>query len=74
MFSFLDRIEAIRQADYLPTEQDILYCRKKTTVITKVEFSMKLPKMYGGGSKRFWMFDVGGQRSYRRKWIHVCYR
>ncbi|GLV36312.1 G protein alpha f subunit [Carabus blaptoides fortunei] len=68
---FLQKINEIRQPNYLPTEQDILYCRKKTTVITKVEFTMKAPKSYGGGSQKFWMFDVGGQRGYRRKWIQV---
>ncbi|CAB3371828.1 Hypothetical predicted protein [Cloeon dipterum] len=68
---FLDKFETIRRHDYIPSDQDILYCRKKTTGIQKVEFTVKIPKKYGGGSQDFWMFDVGGQRGERRKWIQV---
>nr|CAD7197012.1 unnamed protein product [Timema douglasi] len=34
---------------------------------------MKVPKTYGGGTQEFWMFDVGGQRGERCKWIQVKY-
>jgi hypothetical protein len=48
--------------------QHILHCRKKTTGIQKIEFTFKAP---------IWMFDVGGQRGERRKWlpvmIHSCF-
>lgn len=66
---FLDRIKEVRTPDYRPSDQDILHCRKKTTGIHKIEFTMKVPKNYGGGSVEFWMFDVGGQRGERRKWL-----
>lgn len=42
--------------------QDILRTRVKTTGIVKIEFEFK--------STMFHMFDVGGQRSERKKWIH----
>ncbi|KAG5877840.1 hypothetical protein JTB14_036975 [Gonioctena quinquepunctata] len=68
---FLNRIDVIRRFDYVPTLQDILYCRVKTTSINKIEFDVPVPKKYGGGTAEFWMFDVGGQRGERRKWIKV---
>ncbi|XP_054710824.1 guanine nucleotide-binding protein G(olf) subunit alpha-like [Uloborus diversus] len=68
---FLDKVDAIRKDDYSPTDQDILHCRKRTTEIQKIEFQVKVPKKYGGGTQNFWMFDVGGQRGERRKWIQV---
>ncbi|KAF8839840.1 guanine nucleotide binding protein, alpha subunit [Paxillus ammoniavirescens] len=56
--------EAIRigSPDYLPTEPDILRARAKTTGITETRFTM--------GQLQIHMFDVGGQRSERKKWIH----
>ncbi|PSN36365.1 hypothetical protein C0J52_22876 [Blattella germanica] len=66
---FLDRLEEVRKPSYRPTDQDILYSRKKTTGIQKIEFEMKVSKKFGGGNVDFWMFDVGGQRSERRKWL-----
>ena len=54
--------------------QDILYSRRTTTDIQKIEFTMKIPRKYGGGSQNFWMFDVGGQKGARKKWIQVRLR
>ncbi|XP_076330383.1 guanine nucleotide-binding protein G(s) subunit alpha-like isoform X2 [Tachypleus tridentatus] len=68
---FLDKVDEIRSPDYKPSDQDILCCRKKTCDIQKIEFEVEIPKKYGGGSQLFWMFDVGGQRGERRKWIQV---
>ncbi|OZC12648.1 guanine nucleotide-binding protein G(s) subunit alpha isoforms short family protein, partial [Onchocerca flexuosa] len=60
-FSFLDKIGDIRQNDYNPSEQDILRCRVMTTGIFETKFEVD--------KVRFHMFDVGGQRDERRKWI-----
>ncbi|XP_046986569.1 guanine nucleotide-binding protein G(f) subunit alpha [Schistocerca americana] len=68
---FLDQLETLKRPDYVPSDQDILRSRKTTTEIQKIEFSLKIPKRYGGGSQTFWMFDVGGQRGARKKWIQV---
>uniref|UniRef100_T1J0Q7 Guanine nucleotide-binding protein G(s) subunit alpha n=1 Tax=Strigamia maritima TaxID=126957 RepID=T1J0Q7_STRMM len=68
---FLQKIDTIRKPDFIPSDQDILQSRKRTPDINKVEFSMKIPKQYGGGMQLFWMFDVGGQRGERKKWIQV---
>ncbi|KAH7920555.1 guanine nucleotide binding protein, alpha subunit [Leucogyrophana mollusca] len=47
---------------YQPTERDVLRTRRKTTGITETRFEI--------GHLSIHMFDVGGQRSERRKWIH----
>ncbi|CAG5053210.1 unnamed protein product [Parnassius apollo] len=68
---FLDRIDLIGKEDYVPSDADILRCRRKTTGIQKIEFKVKVPKSVHGGTQEFWMFDVGGQRGERKKWIQV---
>lgn len=50
------------QPDYTPTDQDIVRCRAKTTGIIETTFHI--------GPLTYRMFDVGGQRSERKKWIH----
>ncbi|CAG8905712.1 unnamed protein product [Penicillium salamii] len=59
---YFDSIERIAQPDYLPTDQDVLRSRVKTTGITETTFII--------GDLTYRMFDVGGQRSERKKWIH----
>lgn len=61
----------IRQSNYVPTTEDILFCRKKTVTISKIEFTVPVSAKHGGGKANFWMYDVGGQRGERRKWISV---
>ncbi|RXM33550.1 Guanine nucleotide-binding protein G(o) subunit alpha [Acipenser ruthenus] len=60
--SYLDSLDRIGAADYQPTEQDILRTRVKTTGIVETHFTFK--------NLHFRLFDVGGQRSERKKWIH----
>ncbi|KAF4544818.1 G-protein alpha subunit [Lasiodiplodia theobromae] len=59
-FQDIDRLFA---KDYLPTDQDILRTRLRTTGISETIFDL--------GNLTYRMFDVGGQRSERKKWIHV---
>ncbi|KAK6470432.1 guanine nucleotide-binding protein G(t) subunit alpha-2 [Huso huso] len=59
---YLNQLDRITKADYLPNEQDVLRSRVKTTGIIEEQFSYK--------DVHFRMFDVGGQRSERKKWIH----
>ena len=62
------------QSLQLPTDQDVLRSRVKTMGITETTFKV--------GELMYKLFDVGGQRSERKKWIHcfvnvtalVCYR
>merc|ERR1712038_1873436 len=59
---FLAHLDRINQHDYVPTEQDILRCRVPTTGVVEYSFDIQ--------SHNFRIFDVGGQRTERRKWIH----
>lgn len=58
---FFDNVLRIGEPDYLPTEQDILCSRCKTTGINETHFTYEELNIH--------LFDVGGQRSERRKWI-----
>jgi guanine nucleotide-binding protein G(o) subunit alpha len=59
---FLDKMDEIGQSGYTPSTQDILRTRVKTTGIVEINFLLK--------DMNFRVFDVGGQRSERKKWIH----
>ena len=62
LLSYFDNIARIAQHDYMPNDQDVLRSRVKTTGITETTFII--------GELTYRMFDVGGQRSERKKWIH----
>lgn len=59
---FLDSLPRISSRDYVPTQQDVLRTRVKTTGIIETTFKYK--------GLLFKLCDVGGQRSERSKWIH----
>jgi guanine nucleotide-binding protein G(i) subunit alpha len=59
---YLNALDRISQPNYIPSQQDVLRTRVKTTGIVETQFSFK--------GLHFKMFDVGGQRSERKKWIH----
>ncbi|EHK99877.1 putative Guanine nucleotide-binding protein subunit alpha [Glarea lozoyensis 74030] len=61
-YHYFDNIDRIAQHDYMPDDQDVLRSRVKTTGITETTFII--------GDLTYRMFDVGGQRSERKKWIH----
>lgn len=84
---YLNSLDRISQPNYIPTQQDVLRTRVKTTGIVETHFSFKGLhfkwvcngcKLIASGhcltspSLSFYcrMFDVGGQRSERKKWIH----
>lgn len=59
---FFGRIGEIMLPDYVPSHQDVLRSRVRTTGIVENEFEVD--------GNFFKMFDVGGQRNERKKWIH----
>ncbi|KAJ3441981.1 guanine nucleotide-binding protein g(o) subunit alpha [Anaeramoeba flamelloides] len=59
---FLDKISEISSPDYIPSQEDILRCRLRTTGIIQTSFTIS--------GQKFTIIDVGGQRNERRKWIN----
>jgi guanine nucleotide-binding protein G(i) subunit alpha len=60
---FLSDIVRISDSNYVPSVSDVLRTRKKTSGIFDCTFEM-------GNGLNIHMYDVGGQRSERKKWIH----
>jgi len=59
---FFESIDRISSRDYLPSDEDILRARAKTTGVHEIKFQIE--------STCYSVTDVGGQRTERRKWIH----
>jgi len=59
---FLNKIAEIGASDYIPSEQDVLRSRVRTTGIVESNFVID--------GNHFKMMDVGGQRNERKKWLH----
>jgi len=59
---FFAKIEQVARKEYLPNNDDILRARVRTTGIVENNFAID--------GNNFQMFDVGGQRNERKKWIH----
>eukprot|EP01083_Nonionella_stella_P053834 142240_1 len=58
---FWNNMERITAPDYVPNKQDIIHIRNRTTGIIDRKFTYR--------SVRFHIFDVGGQKSERKKWM-----
>ena len=59
---YFDKIDIIKMPDYLPDKDDILYSRVRTSGIVTESYEID--------GTTFEMYDVGGQRNERKKWIH----
>ncbi|GAV53575.1 hypothetical protein ZYGR_0AK00770 [Zygosaccharomyces rouxii] len=60
---FVENVNRISQPNYIPSAQDILRSRQKTSGIFDEVFDV-------GSNLKLHIYDVGGQRSERKKWIH----
>merc|ERR1712129_65001 len=56
-----DNMDRIAHTDYVPTKQDIIKVRARSSGIVEKILTIK--------NRRYHIFDVGGQKSERRKWI-----
>lgn len=59
---FFRNLSRIISPNYIPTEMDVLRVRVRTTGIIETQFHVK--------DFIFRLYDVGGQRSKRRKWLN----
>jgi GTPase SAR1 family protein len=59
---FMNQVDTIGAEGWLPNKDDILRTRVRTTGIVEHDFTID--------ANPFKMFDVGGQRNERKKWIH----
>lgn len=59
---FFQRVHEIAKQGYAPSQEDMLRSRARTTGIVETEFVIE--------KNTFKMFDVGGQRNERKKWMH----
>jgi hypothetical protein len=59
---FLENLDRSFRVGFVPIEADVLRIRTPTTGVTQTDFIMD--------KLLFKMFDVGGQRGERKKWIH----
>jgi guanine nucleotide-binding protein G(i) subunit alpha len=60
---YADEIDRISAPGYIPTQQDVLQSRVRTSGIVEEKYIID--------GVPFVMFDVGGQRNERKKWIHA---
>ncbi|KAJ3198358.1 guanine nucleotide-binding protein subunit alpha [Entophlyctis luteolus] len=59
-YYFLNDIDRIFGAEYVPTVQDVLLCRDQTQSVQEVSFTVN--------KTVFRVCDIGGQRTQRKKW------
>uniref|UniRef100_K4AIF8 Uncharacterized protein n=1 Tax=Setaria italica TaxID=4555 RepID=K4AIF8_SETIT len=66
---FMSNLDRLAEVDYVPPKEDMLYARVQTNGAVEVQFSPLGESKIGGEVYR--LYDVGGQRNDRRKWIHL---
>ncbi|KAF6141509.1 hypothetical protein GIB67_012271 [Kingdonia uniflora] len=91
---FMDHLHRLSDVNYVPSKEDVLYARVRTTGVVEIQFrqaaagsqlcvyrplrglffekASKSPVRENKKSGEVYrLFDVGGQRNERRKWIHL---
>jgi len=62
MDHFFGKVREVMKEDYVPDIEDALKCRVRTTGFVHYNYTVK--------DNAFTIYDVGGQRNERKKWIH----
>jgi len=70
---YLQNVERFYSPEFFPSDDDFLVARSKTTGIVETSFEVDNPHSKTDYDKKvqFLVVDVGGQRSERRKWMHI---
>ena len=63
MLSFIGNLERLSVENYLPLDEDILHADKRLIGITELVCNI--------GRHTFRMYELGGSRGGRKKWIHL---
>ena len=61
--SYMHHLSRVLSLDYVPSNKDILRMRLRTGGVTETTFEVD--------SRQYEVFDLGGARSERKKWIHT---
>lgn len=69
---YMKHLERICADEYVPTEEDAVMARIRTTGIVNSELEQRIEKVDPNEPDvlRFQVVDVGGQRNERKKWMH----
>ena len=59
---WFDKVQDIMDVSYMPSAEDVIRARVRTTGVAKYEFTIK--------DADFEIFDVGGQKNERKKWLY----
>lgn len=59
---YFDRIDVIKLPNYIPNKDDLLHVRVRTSGIVTERYAIE--------KTDYEMYDVGGQKNERKKWIH----
>ena len=59
---YMSKLDELVQPDYLPSKEDMLRARVRTSGIVEEKYIID--------GVKFSIYDVGGQRNERKKWIH----
>eukprot|EP01080_Neovahlkampfia_damariscottae_P002973 gene2973-4983_t len=58
-----ETLSRLQNKNYIPTVEDVLHCRRKTTGITEFKFKNEM--------KTIDLYDTGGERNERKKWKNL---